>query len=585
MTRTRQFGATVVAPNRTLFRLWAPDCEAVSLEREGHSPEPMTPAGGGWFEIEAPCGAGTKYLFRVRPDLVVPDPAASAQDDDVHGLSVVVDHASYRWTNTAWTGRPWHEAVIYELHVGALGGFRGVTAQMPRLAALGITAIELMPVAEFPGAHNWGYDGVLPYAPETGYGTPDELRTLVDTAHGHGIMVLLDVVYNHFGPDGNYLSAYASPFYRHDKMTPWGDAIDFRQEPVRRFFIENAIFWLTEYRFDGLRFDAVHAIYGTDFLHEMARDIRAATTGRHIHLIVENEDNEAELLRVATDGSGYDAQWADDVHHCMHTMLTGEIEAYYEEFAPQAATLLARCLKDGFAFQEPRSPGGTRRGSQSSHLPPTSFVICLQNHDQIGNRAFGERLGKLAPKPALEAATALLLLTPQVPLLFMGQEWGSDTPFLYFASHTGELAEAVRQGRRKEFERFSAFNNPEFRENIPDPIDPDTFEASRPETGHAADDDEWSELHRTLLAIRAMEIVPRIPGTTSIDAQAIGDAAITANWRMGDGTVLSVALNLAEAPVACTKAAGRTLYETKARDDGRLLAGHAIEVTLQDAAS
>ena len=585
LARQRAYGSRLLSADRTRFRLWAPDSETVSVEFEDRDPVEMQPMDDGWFEAEADVGAGTTYRYRVSPDMTVPDPASDYQQADVHDSSVVVDHGAYPWQNADWMGRPWHEAVIYELHVGALGGFNGVTAELPRLAELGITAVELMPIADFAGQRNWGYDGVLPYAPDTAYGTPDELKLLIDTAHGLGLMVMLDVVYNHFGPDGNYLGAYASGFYRHDRSTPWGDAIDFRREQVQRFFIENAIAWLEDYRFDGLRFDAVHAIGDTDFLQSMAAEIRGAVApGRHVHLVLENDENDAALLRTAPDRPGFDAQWADDLHHCIHVMLTGETEAYYEDYARHPADLLARCLDEGFAFQGQVSEHtGKRRGTPSTHLPPTCFVICLQNHDQIGNRAFGERLGALAQRQALQAATALLLLTPQIPLLFMGQEWSSTAPFLFFADHHDELAEAVRNGRRKEFARFAAFTDPEKRERIPDPNHPDSFESSRPSIAESEDGDpaEWLALYRRLLAVRKAEIVPRVPGTVSTDAVALGKAAVRARWIMGDGTSLSVAVNLGETEVACPSPVGRILFASRNRIADDRLPPHSAEIALE----
>jgi maltooligosyltrehalose trehalohydrolase len=584
--RESSFGAVLLAPNLTRFRIWAPQAATVALEIEGARPVTMSSIGGGWHQTEHACGAGTKYRYRVSPDLTVPDPASRLQAHDVHDCSIVVDPNSYRWKLPDWRGRPWHEAVIYELHVGAFGGFAGVTKWLHYLAELGVTAVELMPVADFPGPRNWGYDGVLPYAPDAAYGSPDDLKRLIDTAHGLGLMVLLDVVYNHFGPDGNYLGAYAADFYRHDRTTPWGDAIDFRRPEVRRFFIENALYWLTDYRFDGLRFDAVHAIGDSDFLLEMAGEIRASlNAARHIHLILENENNDAELLRRGPGLPGFDAQWADDAHHCIHVMLTGETEAYYEDFAAAPAALLARCLAEGFAYQGEASVHNDNlpRGTPSAHLPPTAFVICLQNHDQIGNRAYGERLSRLADPDGLRAATVLLLLTPQIPLLFMGQEWATATPFLYFTSHEGDLADAVRNGRRREFARFAAFSDPSLRESIPDPNDLRTFGASIPDTVESADPRaaSWLDLHRRLLAIRAADIIPRMQGARAIEATALGEQAVRARWRMGDGSELTIAVNFGAHPIACPPPEGRCLFAVEPRRVTGVLPGQSAEVTLQ----
>ena len=389
--------------------------------------------------------------------LVVPDPASRAQAGDVHGASVVVDPSAYRWRNEQWRGRPWKETVFYELHAEVLGGFPGVANELTRLAELGITAVELMPIAEFPGARNWGYDGVLPFAPESSYGSPDALKSLIDAAHDNGLMIFLDVVYNHFGPDGNYLARYAPEMFRSDVNTPWGPAIDFRRKEVRRFFTDNALYWLIEYRFDGLRFDAVHAITEPDWLDEMAAEVREQIPDRNIHLVLENDDNTVRHL-----ARGFDAQWNDDGHHVLHLLLTGEQQGYYRDYADRPAERLARCLKEGFVYQGEPSPhrGGKPRGTASANLPPTAFVLFLQNHDQVGNRAFGERLAALAEPLALNAAVALQLLCPQIPLLFMGEEIASTAPFVFFTDDNDELAEAVRKGRRREFASFPKFSDP-----------------------------------------------------------------------------------------------------------------------------
>jgi maltooligosyltrehalose trehalohydrolase len=549
------FGAIVQPDGSTWFRLWAPAHAHVQLEIDGHDPVEMKALPSGWFSAEAPMAEGTRYRFRIDHEgalLAVPDPASRAQAEDVHGWSVVVDPSRYAWQVPQWRGRPWHEAVVYELHAGLLGGFRGVEAQLPRLAQLGFTAIELMPVADFPGPRNWGYDGVLPFAPDAAYGTPDDLRRLVDAAHGLGLMVLLDVVYNHFGPDGNYLGLLAPPFFRDDIHTPWGSAIDFHCPEVRAFFTVNAIHWINEYRLDGLRLDAVHAITDADWLDEMALAVRAAAgPGRHVHLVLENDDNTASHLE--PEPPRFDAQWNDDAHHTLHVLLSGEREGYYRDYAQHPAQRLARALAEGFVYQgEPSPHRGVPRGTPSAHLPPTAFVHCLQNHDQIGNRAFGDRLTVLAHAQALQAATALLLLAPQIPLVFMGEETGSHTPFLYFTSHHDELAVRVREGRRNEFASFITFADPARRERIPDPNAPDTFEASRPQPGPGAD--EWLALYRQLLALRREQLMPRLQGTRSLGARALGDHAVAAQWQLGDGTRLVIASNLG--PVAVVWAEG-----------------------------
>jgi len=553
------FGANLLEQQRTRFRVWAPAQRIMSVAIEGRNRVAMKPAGDGWFEAEATCGAGTRYHFLLADDTAIPDPASRGQDGDVHGESIVVDAASYNWRHPHWVGRPWHETVLYELHAGVLGGYAGVMRELPRLAELGITAIELMPIAEFPGARNWGYDGTLPYAPERSYGTPDELRALIDAAHGHDLMVFLDVVYNHFGPDGNYLPLLAPEMFRADVSTPWGPAIDFRRPQVRRFFMENALYWLLDYRFDGLRFDAVHAITEPDWLHEMATEVRRTVKrGRAVHLVLENDRNDAACL-----SRDFDAQWNDDAHHVLHVMLTGEHEGYYGDYADKPAERLARCLREGFGYQGEPSPhrGGKPRGSPSAALPPMAFVLFLQNHDQIGNRAFGERLTTLADPRALEAATALQLLAPQVPLIFMGEETASKAPFLFFTDHNPELAKAVREGRKAEFSTFSHFSDPALIARLPDPNARDSFEHSRPvpEGGCAA---ARSLFYHELLKVRRAEIVPRLPNTHALDAHALGAAAVVARWQMGDGSLLTVACNLGQSSVGMPSLSGRVLFAT-----------------------
>ena len=553
------FGANLIEPGRTRFRIWAPAQKAMSVALDGKPPLAMRGGDAGWFELDVDCGAGTRYSYVLPDGRRVPDPAARAQAGDVHGASIVVDPQSYQWRDQEWRGRPWTEAIVYELHVGLFGGFGGVVRELGRLADLGITAIELMPIAEFPGARNWGYDGVLPFAPECSYGTPDELKALIDAAHGRGLMVFLDVVYNHFGPDGNYLAGYAPQMFRDDVTTPWGPALDFRRDEVRRFFTDNALYWLIEYRFDGLRFDAVHAIPEPDWLDEMAAAVRRTVEPkRHVHLVLENDDNTAGHLT-----GDFDAQWNDDGHHVVHVLLTGEQTGYYRDYAEEPAVRLARCLKEGFIYQGEPSPhrGGKKRGTRSAALPPTAFVFFLQNHDQIGNRAFGERLTAVANPAALEAAIALQLLCPQIPLLFMGEEQGSASPFLFFTDHNPDLATAVREGRRREFAGFPEFSDPEHLARVPDPNAFDTFERSRPLANptHAG---VRESLYRELLALRHGEIIPRLEGTRSLDARAAGPAAVLARWRLGDGSVLELGVNLGAAPAEMPRQAGNLLFAT-----------------------
>ncbi|WP_241653207.1 malto-oligosyltrehalose trehalohydrolase [Pseudomonas alkylphenolica] len=548
--RSDQFathGAVMLDSNTVRFALWAPAARSVEVCLAPDRRLPLQRGADGWFRARWPAVAGSDYHYCIDGEVQVPDPASRFQPQGVHGPSQVVDPAAYSWQHKHWQGRPWHEAVIYEVHVGVLGGYLKLIEHLPRLAAQGVTALELMPLGQFPGERNWGYDGVLPFAPHHSYGTPEQLCQLIDAAHGHGLMVLLDVVYNHFGPDGNYLGQYADDFFRQDRQTPWGAAIDFRRRQVREFFIENALMWLHDYRFDGLRLDAVHAIDDPEFLRVFSQRVRRTVApGRQVWLVLENEHNQANLLE-----SAFDAQWNDDGHNALHVLLTDEHEAYYANYREASIHKLARCLGEGFVFQGEPDCNGTPRGEPSAHLPPSAFVLFLQNHDQVGNRAQGERLTQLCPPQALRAAVTLLLLSPMIPLLFMGEEWGSEQPFLFFTDHHPVLAEAVREGRRAEFACFSAFADPVHRAAIPDPNAPATFTASRPQVpdGGAA---PWQALYQQLLALRHQHIIARLPGCRALGAEVLAEKALTARWRLADGGVLRIDLNLGAEPVRCS---------------------------------
>jgi maltooligosyltrehalose trehalohydrolase len=565
-----QAGAIVQPGGKVAFSIWAPSAASMTLELDGadHAME----AAGGWFTLTLPAAPGAHYKFRTQDGMAFPDPASRAQAGDVHDASIIVDPGGYVWRNTQWRNRPWHEAVIYELHVGAMGGFAATRARLGEIAALGVTTIELMPVADFPGKHNWGYDGVLPYAPDASYGTPDELRALVDDAHGLGLMVMLDVVYNHFGPDGAYLHAVSKEFFDEGVHTPWGAAIDFKRPEVARFFIDNALMWLRDYRFDGLRFDAVHAINPPEFLNTLATEIRAGVQ-RPVHLVLEHEENRASILRATPDAPGFDGQWADDFHHCMHVLLTGESEGYYADFQDPTRQL-ARVLSEGFAYQGETPPHyGRPRGEPSVHLPTTAFVICLQNHDQTGNRALGERLTALADPRALHAARALLLLSPFIPLLFMGEEWGTRTPFLFFTDHNDELAPLVREGRRREFAHFAAFQDEARRAEIPDPNAHATFTASIPDLGESTRPGCRDILAQTraLLDLRARHIVPGIQGARSAGVDILADRALAARWHLGNGATLTIAANFAATPARVAPPAASVIYSTTTDTDPETL--------------
>jgi len=482
----------------------------------------------------------------------------------VHGASEVVVPLAYGWGDRAWAGLPPERLVFYELHVGTFtpdGTFRGVADRLDHLASLGVTAIELMPLADFPGRRGWGYDGVLLFAPEASYGHPDDLKALVDGCHARGLAVFLDVVYNHFGPEGNYLHRYAPAFFTPRHRSLWGDGINYDgpgAEIVRSFMIHNALYWLEEFHLDGLRLDAVNAIVDDSAAHLLVELGRAVADGpgreRPVHLVLENGANKARYLeRAAGRRPLYRAQWNDDVHHALHVLLTGESGGYYEDYEPPLPHL-GRCLTEGFAFQGERS--GYRdglRGEPSGHLPPTAFVGFLQNHDQVGNRAMGERITALASADAVRAATAILLLAPALPLLFMGEEWAAPEPFLFFSDLGSDLGPSVAEGRRREFARFPEFASPAMQERIPDPQAATTRARSVLDWGRLAGPEHqaWLALHRTLLRVRAQAIVPLLAGepTPAASWKALGETAIEVAWKFPAGTLRLVA-NLGAAPVA-----------------------------------
>jgi maltooligosyltrehalose trehalohydrolase len=575
------FGAEISAAG-TRFRLWAPATRQVGLDLalDGSRRALEMPAlADGWFEANvADAPAGTRYAFRIDGGIAVPDPASRFNPDDVHCPSMVVDPLAYEWRNAGWTGRPWDDAALYELHVGAFtaaGTFAAAIERLDYLADLGVTAVELMPLADFPGRCNWGYDGVLPFAPDASYGTPDELKRLIDAAHSRSLMVFLDVVYNHFGPEGNYLHTYAPQFFNPGHQTPWGAAINYDGEQsrtVRDFFIHNALYWLEEYRFDGLRLDAVDRIVdesSPDILVELASRVREGPGAeRHVHLVLENDRNEAHYLGRDAKAQPLHAtaQWNDDIHHAAHVVVTGETDGYYADYAQRPLWYFARCLTEGFGYQGEPSPyrGNIARGEPSLHLPPGAFVSFLQTHDQAGNRAFGERIGHISHPRALRAAIACVLLAPSPPLLFMGEEFSASTPFLFFCDFGPELALAVTRGRRKEFGRFARFSDPAMQATIPDPNSAATFERSKLVWSEADDPGhrEWSELYRECLGIRAAHIAPRLRGATpSGSFEVENDELMYARWTLGDGSHLQLAANFsAHRSHPIVQQAGQTLY-------------------------
>jgi maltooligosyltrehalose trehalohydrolase len=563
-----QFGPELTADG-TRFRLWAPAARRVQLALE-RSLLDLKPTANGWFETLARgVRAGARYRFRIDDEIDVPDPASRFQPEGVNAPGEVVAPASFDASNHTWRGREWHEAVVYELHVGTFtreGTYAAAISRLDDLARLGVTAIELLPLNTFPGRRGWGYDGVLLYAPHASYGRPEDLKRFVQAAHERNLMVLIDVVYNHFGPEGNYLHRYAPEFFTPAHKTPWGSAINFAHPVVRQFFIQNALYWLTEFNFDGLRVDAVHAMFDdgdTHFIDELVDSVqRGPGSDRHVHVVLENHHNEAH--RLGRKGKVIVSQWNDDFHHPMHILLTGESDGYYVSYADSPVKHLGRVLAEGFAYQGEVYPfEGTPRGENSRTLPPAAFVNFLQNHDQAGNRAFGDRLAKLSTPEKLRAGLAILLLSPQVPMLFMGEEYGATQPFLYFCDYQGELAAAVREGRRSEFASFSAFADEQQREKIPDPNAEQTYVSSQLDARDCerAPHREWLAYTRELLRLRAEKIVPLIPTIVAgCGAFAIDGQALTVSWTtIGKGKLVLQA-NFGETPAQSI--AGELLFST-----------------------
>jgi len=553
MIEASRFGP-LIGQDNVIFRLWAPAAHRVDLVTD-KSYEMRRDAEGWYSLIVAGAHPGTRYRFRIDDEVDVPDPASRFQPEDVHARSEVIA-ASYDWQARSFIGRPWHECIFLELHIGTFseqGTFRGAIDKLDHVVAAGFTAIELMPVADFFGRRNWGYDGVLLFAPDSSYGRPEDLKGLIDAAHQRDLMVFLDVVYNHFGPEGNYLARYAPQFFA-PADTPWGNAIDYQVPEVRRFAVENAIAWLDDYRFDGLRLDAVHTIpepSRTALLRELsvAAGRLAAETGRHIHLILENDDNQTSLLDPLNDPprGKFRAQWNDDYHHAFHTLLTGETQGYYGDYR-DAPRQLERALGEGFAYQgEPSAHrGGVPRGEATSALPATAFVNFLQNHDQIGNRALGERLSQLAPAAAIETALAVTLLAPSLPLMFMGEEWAATEPFPFFCDFRGRLADAVRDGRHREFAEAYARHKDE----VPDPLLERTFRLARLDWTALEKPEHLArlELVRRLLVARKEHVIPRLPqlrlghGHCELD-----DDVLTARWSFRSNEMLAILANLGDA--------------------------------------
>ncbi len=502
------------------------------------------------FDAAGAAGDLYKYRFGGSPQ-TWPDPASCYQPDGVHGPSAVIDPEAFCWTDGNWSRPELSELVIYELHVGTFtpeGLFRSAIARLPHLAALGITAVELMPIADFPGGRNWGYDGVMPYAPSRAYGTPDELRALVDAAHKQGVAVILDLVYNHLGPDGNYLALFDAAYYAEPRReTPWGAALDYAAPFVRDLFLDNALYWMRDFHVDGFRLDATHTIDDPSPRHLLA-EIAEAVQAEGGFVIAEDERNAASIVSPReTGGWGFDAVWADDFHHVVRVLLTGENEGYYRNFEGSTVEL-AETLMHGWYFRgQPQPINGRPRGTSSAGLAPRQFVYCISNHDQVGNRAFGERLHHGISPAAYRAASALLCLVPHTPMLFMGQEWGASTPFQFFTDHTGELGQAITKGRRREFGNFSAFKDPALLETIPDPQAEETFLNSKLDWDeiHAPAAAGLLLLHSECLRLRRTSPVFRGPRRDSYVVAKAGEGIVAILFGADNQFSLAVVANLA----------------------------------------
>jgi malto-oligosyltrehalose trehalohydrolase len=572
------FGATV-ADDGVHFAVWAPSAPSASVEVDARRLRMERAADGFFYCFDSRAAPGSRYMFRFENvEFAVPDPASRFNPDGVHAASEVIAPAAYEWRDSAWRKPPFREAVIYELHVGTFtpeGSYAAAIRRLEHLAALGVTAIELMPLAATPGRWNWGYDGVLQFAPHAPYGRPEDLKRFVDAAHERGLMVLLDVVYNHFGPDGNYLGHYAEPFFTARHKTPWGNGINFDDRSssvVRRFFIHNALYWLEEYHFDGLRLDAVHAIVDDSdpsFLRELAAAVQMASPDSPAYLVLENDRNDATLLERDPAGRPrhYTAQWNDDVHHTLLRLLTGEARGHYGDY-PEPGAQLLRALLEGFAYQgELSAHRGEARGTASGDLPVEAFVNFLQNHDQIGNRPDAARMWMLLEPQRMLAAETLLSLLPTPIMLFMGDEFHAPSLFPFFCDLSGDLGRAVTEGRRNEFGNFW----PEVDiDAAPGPTTAEARTAAVLDWTATAREPHKSALERTRrrLCLRRLELLPRLPARPS-GGRLLRPSTLTAEWRLRDGARLALAANLCAEPYkAAPASSGRRLLDTASTPGG-----------------
>ena len=560
-TRRAPIGAE---PHRdgTHFRVWAPRAHAVDVQDDGGATTSLKPEGDGYFSGVAPLSVGARYRYRLDDREAYPDPASRFQPEGPHGPSAIVDPSAFRWTDADWRGLTPAGQVIYEMHVGTFtreGTWQAAARQLPELARLGITVVEMMPVADFVGRFGWGYDGVSLFAPTRLYGAPDDLRAFVDRAHAVGIGVIVDVVYNHLGPDGNYLGAFAPDYFTDRYPNEWGQAINFdgpESGPVREFFTTNAAYWVDEFHMDGLRLDATQQMFDASPRHvlaEIAACARAAAPHRGLLVVAENEPQDARVVRPPERGGyGLDALWNDDFHHTVRVAVTGRAEAYYTDYGGRPQELVS-AVKHGFLYQGQHYAWQRKpRGAPAGDVPRTAFVAYIQNHDQVANSARGERLHRLTSPGRSRAITALLLLGPATPMLFQGQEFAASAPFVYFADQRPELAALVRKGRAEFLAQFPSLAAPDVSACVPDPGDPATFEGCKLDLDERARHAGSYALHRDLLALRREDPVFRTQGAHGVDGAVLGPEAFALRFygaSAGDDRLLVVNLG-ADLPLA-----------------------------------
>lgn len=560
VTRALAVGPELQPGGGTHFRVWAPKRRSVEViffdgDRESGKSFPLDREDDGYFSaLISDANAGTRYKLRVDGKYTFPDPASHWQPDGPHGPSVVIDHTKFAWTDKNWRGISIRGQVIYELHIGTFtpgGTYESAKEKLPLLKELGVTVIEVMPVACFPGEFGWGYDGVNLYAPYPRYGTPDDFRSFIDYAHSIGLGVILDVVYNHVGPDGNYLTQFSDDYFHREHATEWGDAINFDGEnsgPVRDFFAGNVEYWIREYHLDGLRFDATQAIVDRSREHilgDMARRARAAAGTREIILVAENESQEAKIAKpVERGGYGFDALWNDDFHHSAIAALTGQRQAYYTDYLGTPQEFIS-AIKYGYLYQgQYYSWQNKRRGESALGMEPAAFVTFIENHDQVSNSAHGRRLHQLTSPGRYRALTALTLLGPGTPLLFQGQEFGSSKPFVFFADHNPKLAKLVHKGRAEFLAQFPQLKSDEMRAHVPDPAKRETLDACRLDWGEWERNSHFVALHRDLLQLRHTDPAFRMQLYGRVDGAVIGPQAFVLRYFVEAGQDRLLVVNL-----------------------------------------